>query len=185
MLGNLNGFNFTENKQAYEQLGELDRWILMRLEEVASRVKQAYDDYEFHVVFHTIHNFCTVDLSNIYFDVSKDALYCLQENDPGRRAIQTVLYIIIRELLVLLTPILAFTSEEIWSYLRKPDEPISVQLLEWPQSHPEWLDNQLKEKLEQQLAVREVVTKALEEARAGKLIGHTLGAAITIFAEDK
>lgn len=112
MLGNLNGFNFTENKQAYEQLGELDRWILMRLEEVASRVKQAYDDYEFHVVFHTIHNFCTVDLSNIYFDVSKDALYCLQENDPGRRAIQTVLYIIIRELLVLLTPILAFTSEE-------------------------------------------------------------------------
>ena len=104
----------------------------MKSEKLLRRVTQAYREYEFHTVFHSIHNFCTVDISNIYFDVQKDNLYCSHPDEQQRRAAQTVMYKVINDLVVMLTPILAFTTEEIWSFLRREGQPESVQLLSWP-----------------------------------------------------
>jgi isoleucyl-tRNA synthetase len=119
ILGNIYDYDPQKDSVAYEQLGELDKWALLKLEQVVQRVTKAYDDYEFHIVFHTVHKFCTVDLSSIYFDIIKDRLYCNDKNDPARRASQTVLYRLINDLVVILAPVLAFTCEDIWSYIRK------------------------------------------------------------------
>lgn len=118
ILGNLYDFDPARDAVPYDQLSELDRWALLKLDKVVRRVSEAFDDYEFHVVFHTVHNFCTVDLSNIYFDILKDKLYCNRADDPARRSAQTVLHQLINTLVAILAPILAFTSEEIWGYLK-------------------------------------------------------------------
>ncbi|MEN6460914.1 MAG: isoleucine--tRNA ligase, partial [Syntrophomonas sp.] len=182
ILGNIFDFDPDKDQVPYEQLTELDQWALMKLNKLVQRVTKAYDDCEFHVVFHSIHNFCTVDLSSIYFDILKDKLYCSEADDPERKAAQTVLYKLINDLVVILTPVLAFTSEEIWGYLRRPGQPESVQLLEWPQTNEAYNNDELESRVDKILSIREVVTKTLEEARAQKVIGHSLGAQITIYA---
>lgn len=184
ILGNISDFDVEKDMVPYEELTELDKWALIKLDKLIARVTKAYDNYEFHIVFHSVHNFCTTDLSNIYFDILKDKLYCSDPNNKERRAAQTVLYKLINALVVLLTPVLAFTTEEIWRYLRKDDEPISVQLLEWPQVAG-YKDDEIENRIDKVLEVREVVTKALEEARTKKIIGHSLGAWVTIYAENE
>jgi len=183
ILGNLYDFEPGRDAVPFEQLTELDRWALMKLDRLVRRVSEAFNDYEFHVVFHAVHNFCTIDLSNIYFDILKDKLYCNRADDPARRSAQTVLHQLINTLVAILSPILAFTSEEIWGYLKKDDLPSSVQLLEWPQSNDQYIDEALESRIDKILTLREVVTKALEEARVQKVIGHSLGARITIYAD--
>ncbi len=185
ILGNLYDFEPERDTIPYENLTELDKWALMRMDKLIRRVSKAYDDYEFHVVFHAVHNFCTVDLSNIYFDILKDKLYCNQTNDGERKAAQTVLYKLINALVTILSPILAFTSEEIWGYIKQEGQPISVQLLEWPDSNDLYIDDELEARMDKILALREVVTKALEEARVKKVIGHSLGARVCIYADDE
>jgi isoleucyl-tRNA synthetase len=183
ILGNIYDFDPAKDTVAYEQLGDLDRWALLRLDKLIRRVTKAFAEYEFHVVFHAVHNFCTIDLSNIYFDVLKDRLYCNAAADHERKGAQTVLYILINNLVSILAPILAFTSEEIWGYIKKPAQPESVQLLDWPASDDRYLDDALEQRMEKVLALREVVSKALEEARSKKVIGHSLGAKVQIFAD--
>ncbi len=181
ILSNLYDFDPAADQVAYENLTDLDRWALLKMDKLVRRVTNAYDEYEFHVVFHAIHNFCTIELSNIYFDILKDKLYCSNPQDPQRKAAQTVLYRLINNLVVMFTPVLAFTTEEIWSYLRREGQPESVQLLEWPLPDDKYQDDALEKRMDMVLSAREVVTKALEEARAQKVIGHSLGAAITIY----
>ncbi|HEX3011460.1 MAG TPA: isoleucine--tRNA ligase [Syntrophomonadaceae bacterium] len=185
ILGNLFDFDPAKDKVPYEDLTELDKWALSKLNKLIKRVSQAYDDYEFHVVFHSVHNFCTVDLSSIYFDILKDKLYCSKPEAQERKAAQTVLYELINALVVMLTPILSFTTEEIWNYLKRPGEPESVQLLPWPKANEEHINEKLEEKVDRILKIREVVTKALEEARAKKVIGHSLGASIIVYADKE
>lgn len=185
ILGNLYDFDYEKHQVPYESLSELDRWALMKSEKLLRRVTQAYREYEFHTVFHSIHNFCTVDISNIYFDVLKDNLYCSHPDEQQRRAAQTVMYKVINDLVVMLTPILAFTTEEIWSFLRREGQPESVQLLSWPVENDVYLDEALERRMDQVLQVREVVTKALEEARSRKVIGHSLAAMVTVYADDE
>jgi isoleucyl-tRNA synthetase len=184
ILGNLFDFDPAKDKVPYEDLTELDKWALAKLDKLVRKVSRAYDEYEFHVVFHSVHNFCTIDLSSIYFDVLKDKLYCSHPDDAERKAAQSVLYELINGIVVMLTPILAFTSEEIWSQLKKKDDPISVQLLEWPEAKDKYANQEVENKIDQVLVVREVVTKALEEARVKKVIGHSLGAWISIYADQ-
>lgn len=184
ILGNIYDYDPLKHQVAYEKLSDLDKWVLIKLDRLTERVTRAYENYEFHIVFHSIHNFCTVDLSNIYFDICKDILYCSHPDDQERRAVQTVLYELINTLVVLLTPILAFTTEEIWSYLRKDDQPISVQLLDWPKVKG-YTDDKIEDRMEKILKVREVVTKAMEEARSRKVIGHSLAAWVTIYANEE
>ena len=185
ILGNLYDFDPGKDTVPYEQLTELDKWALLKLDKVVQRVSKAYADYEFHVVFHTVHKFCTVDLSSIYFDIIKDKLYCNTSNDPERKAAQTVLYQLINDLVVILAPVLAFTSEEIWSYIRKENDPVSVQLLNWPQIKTVHVNEELETKMDKILQVREVASKAMEEARTKKVIGHSLGAWVTIYASEE
>jgi isoleucyl-tRNA synthetase len=184
ILGNLGDFDPARDQVPYAQFTELDRWALLKLNKLIARVTKAYEDYEFHMVFHAVHNFCTVEMSNIYFDIAKDSLYCLLANDPRRRGIQTVLQRIINALVVMMTPILAFTSEELWTFLRRDGEAESVQLLSWPCSDETTFDDALEARFTRLFKIRDVVTKTLEESRSRKVIGHTLGAVVRLYTDE-
>jgi isoleucyl-tRNA synthetase len=184
ILSNLSDFE-EKDQVLYQEMNDLEKWILIRMEKLLQRAKRAYENYEFHVVFHAVHNFCVFDLSNIYFDIRKDTLYCSLPFSQERRAAQTVLSELIRSLSIMLSPVLTYTMEEVWNHLRKKDEPVSVQLLDWPGVNEERLDDELERRINDVLRVREVVTKVLEEARAKKIIGHSLGAHVDIYADDE
>jgi isoleucyl-tRNA synthetase len=184
ILGNLADFDPMTDKVAYQDLFEIDRWALLRLEQVRSKVTQAYEDYEFHTLYHTVHNFCAVDLSSIYLDILKDRLYTAPAASVARRSAQTTMYEIMMSMLTMLTPVLSFTCEEIWRFVPKTAAmPVSVQLTEWPAEHSEYLDSKLEEKWTKILSLRGEITKALEDARRAKTIGHSLDADITVYAE--
>ena len=117
ILGNLNGFNPDENMVSLEELMPIDKWALAKLNILIDKVKEAYDKYEFHIVYHAIHNFCVVDMSNFYLDVLKDRLYTEKADSKARRAAQTSIYIILNAMTRMIAPILAYTSDEIWKYM--------------------------------------------------------------------
>ena len=184
MLSNLYDFDVDKDSVPFDQMGELDRWALLRLEEVKQKAKDAYDSYEYHLLYHAVHNFCAVDLSAVYLDILKDRLYASKPEDPARRAAQTVMYRILEELVVIMAPILSFTTEETWRYMNKAaGRPESVQLMSWPEAHPEVLDTALGEKWEKIFELRDAVNKVLEVARRDKVIGHSLDAKVTLYAK--
>ncbi|WP_027717361.1 isoleucine--tRNA ligase [Desulfovirgula thermocuniculi] len=186
LLGNLYDFDPASDQVPYEKLPEIDRWALLRLHRVIERVLAAYRNYEFHVVYHTIHHFCTVDMSALYLDMIKDRLYTSPAASPERRAAQTVLYQVLHALVRLLAPVLAFTTEEIWRYTPKEkDAPVSVQLTEMPQVNEAYLDPDLEARWKRLLAVRGVVNRALEAARKADLIGNSLEAAVVLHARGE
>lgn len=183
LLSNLNDFDPAKDALPYEKLREVDRWQLHRLQKLIGQVRAAYDAYEFHGVYHAIHHFCVVEMSNLYLDITKDTLYSELPDDPQRRSVQTVMYQILDALVRLITPILAFTSEEIFRYMPKLGEaPESVQLLAMPEVNPAYLDDKLDEKWQKLAAVKEQVAGELELARKAKTIGHSLDAAVTLTA---
>jgi isoleucyl-tRNA synthetase len=179
LLGNLSDFEPSRDRQSYARLDEVDRWVLDRLARLIGRVTRAYEDYQFHTVFHTVHNFCAVDLSAQYLDVIKDRLYTSAADDPRRRAAQTVCYDIFMALARLMAPILTFTTEEAWRYA-PGTRAESVHLERFPEAPREWLDDALKAQWDRLLEVRREVAKALETARAQKLIGSGLEARVRI-----
>src|SRR3989441_4299174 len=143
LLGNLGDFEPARDRQSYARLDEIDRWILDRLARLIGRVRRAYEEYEFHTVFHSVHNFCAVDLSALYLDVIKDRLYTSAADDPRRRAAQTACHDIFAALARLLAPIFTFTSEEAWRYLPGVRTE-SVHLERFPEAPREWLDDGLQ-----------------------------------------
>jgi isoleucyl-tRNA synthetase len=184
ILGNISDFDPDKDKVGYEQLLEIDRWALLRLEQVRQKVTKAYDEYEFHLLYHTVHNFCTVDLSSIYLDILKDRLYTSLPGSVERRAAQTVMYEILVSLVSMLSPVLSFTAEEVWQHMPKAKGmPESVQLALWPEEKPQYLDAALEAKWDKLLALRGEITKALENARRAKTIGHSLDAAVELYAD--
>ena len=184
LLGNLDNFNPNTDKVAYKELTELDRWALHRLEEVRQKVTNAYENYEFHILYHTIHNFCTVDLSSFYLDVLKDTMYAEKENNVARRSAQTAIYEILTTLVKMVSPVLSFTAEEVWQYMPKEEGmEESVMLADWPQGHADHVDAELSARWATMLDLRSEMTKALEGARRDKAIGHSLDASITVYAD--
>ena len=179
LLGNLGDFDPARDRQSYARLDEVDRWVLDRLARLIARVRRAYDEYEFHTVFHAVHNFCAVDLSALYLDIIKDRLYTSLPDDPRRRAAQTVCFDVFGALARLMAPILTFTSEEAWRHLPGVHSE-SVHLERFPDAARDWLDDTLKRDWDRLLEVRREVAKALETARAEKLIGSGLEAAVRI-----
>jgi isoleucyl-tRNA synthetase len=153
--------------------------VLDRLARLIDRVRRAYEEYQFHTVFHAVHNFCAVDLSALYLDVIKDRLYTSAAGDPRRRAAQTACYDIFAALTRLMAPILTFTSEEAWRYLGGSHSE-SVHLERFPEVPLPWLDDALKGEWDRLLEVRREVARALEVARARKLIGSGLEASVRI-----
>jgi isoleucyl-tRNA synthetase len=179
LLGNLGDFDPARHRQPYARLDEVDRFVLDRLARLVDRVGRAYEEYQFHTVFHATHNFCAVDLSAQYLDIIKDRLYTSAADDPRRRAAQTACYDILGALLRLLAPILSFTCEEAWRHL-PGSHAESVHLERFPEVPLGWLDDTLEREWSRLLEVRREIAKALETARARGLIGSGLEAAVTV-----
>jgi isoleucyl-tRNA synthetase len=184
ILGNLNDFDPNVDKVDYAHLTELDRWALHRLQKLIQRVTNAYRTYDYHILYHGVHNFCTIDMSSLYLDILKDRLYAEKADDVRRRASQTVMYEIVNALVRLLAPVLTFTSEEIWSYMPKEaGMPDRVQLCDWPAVNEQWIDEEMAASWDKFLEAREVVSKALELARKDKVIGQSLEAQVTLYLD--
>lgn len=183
LVNNLADFDPSADRVPYDQMYELDRWILAELQQVLTRVVKAYEDYEFHIVYQTLYRFCTVELSAIYFDILKDRLYTFAPTSLGRRSAQTALFDILSVLVRLMAPILAFTADEIWEKMNAPDESCpSVHLLEFPKPEPKLHDPDLLQRWRRLLDVRSRVLKALELKREEKLIGSGLEAKVILRA---
>lgn len=183
LLGNLYDFTPGQDDIDYEHLNELDKWALLKLQRLIQKVTEAFDKYEFHRVYHDVHNFCVTDMSAFYLNIIKDRVYLSAATSDERRAAQTVMHAVLETLVILLTPILAFTTEEIWSYMSKGNHlPDSVQLADWPQVNESLLDPRLESKWERIIRVREQVVNALEVARNEKVIRDSLEAKVDLYA---
>jgi isoleucyl-tRNA synthetase len=186
ILGNLYDFKPDTDKTPYEEMAEMDRWILHRLQEVVRRVREAYEQYQFHVVYYTLYNFCTVDLSSLYLDVLKDRLYTSKASSVARRSAQTAMTAVLETMVQLLAPILTFTAEEIWQALPAyPGKAESVHFTCFPEVNEAFLQADLAEKWKTLIAVKGEVGKAIEAARQNKILGHSLDAAVVISAPEK
>lgn len=181
LLGNLHGFDPADAVK-YEELNELDKYILHRLQEVLTEVQEDFDHYEFFKYYQVLNNFCNVDLSSFYFDIVKDTLYTSARKSQKRRAVQTVLYEVLRSLVKLLAPVTPHLAEDIWQHtpenLRGKEE--SVLLLSSPEPNKAYLRPELSEFWKSLISVRYVVNKALELARADRKIGSSLEAQVML-----
>jgi isoleucyl-tRNA synthetase len=181
-LSNLADFVPERDAVSDAELLPLDAWAQGRLNELVERVGRAYQAYEFHLVYHTVVEFCGNDMSALYFDISKDRLYTWKADGLPRRSGQTVLHRVARDLLRLLAPVMSFTAEEAWGYLPGV-EPPSVFLAGLPKvSHP--VPSELSERFERLFTVRSAVQKQLEVARRDKRIGASLEAKVVLHATD-
>lgn len=187
LLGNLYDFNPEKDSVPIGQMTDLDRFALDRFNRIVERVCKAYRQFDFHIVFHTLHNYCVVDLSSLYLDILKDRLYVEAAQGALRRSAQTVLHTILTGLVRLMAPILTFTAEEIWtSYPGIDNDTPSVHLAGFPQPLQEARISEIQlAEWELRLALRQEVSKALEQARALKIIGSSLEAKVTIEAPNK
>ncbi|MFQ5464994.1 MAG: class I tRNA ligase family protein, partial [Thermodesulfobacteriota bacterium] len=139
-----------------------------------------YEAFEFHTIYHSVHNFCTVDLSSFYLDVVKDRLYTRGAGSRARRAAQTTIYHVLDHLVRLTAPVLVFTSDEAWGFMPGGREE-SVHLAAFPEPREEWLDEGLDAKWARLAVIKSEISKALEGARTRKIIGHPLDARVTVY----
>ena len=181
-LGNLDGFNANDLVKPQEML-ELDRWAVTRLNALIQRCEAAYQNYEFHVVSHAVNDFCVVELSSFYLDIIKDRLYCEETNGLPRRSAQTALWLILDTMTRIFAPILAFTCDEIWQAMphRDGDDPRNVLLNEMNRPFTEYaLDEDVMAAWDKLVKVRDTVNGALETARNEKKIGKSLEAKVEL-----
>jgi len=186
LLGNLNDFDPEKDAVGLDVLPEIDRYALIRLGELIRKVTGWYEDFEFHRIYHALHNFCVVDLSSLYLDVLKDRLYANSSDDADRRASQTVMWTIAHSLVRLVAPILSFTAEEVWDHLPKKSGDVeSVHMALLPEADPAWENADLSTRWTRLLEVRSTVTRALETGRAEKLFGNSVDAKVDLYAKGK
>lgn len=193
LLGNLYDF---DNKDYSDKLQDIDRWAMNRLQALIRKTARAYENYDFHEVFHSIHNFCVVDMSSFYFDVLKDRLYTARADSNERRASQWVLSEILSTLTRLMAPVLSFTAEEVWGYILnsrskiqnskfKSENQESVFFSAFPEVREEFIDSEFEEKWRDLLELRDEINKALEIKRAEKFIGNSLEAKVRLYLPEK
>ena len=180
LLGNLRAYD-PARRVAVEDMPELERWVLHRLQELNTLVLECATEYDFHRIFRELHDFCAVDLSAFYFDIRKDTLYCDSPDDPTRLASLTVLDEVFNCLTVWFAPILCFTAEEAWLERTGDGPDNSVHLRQFPDVPADWRDDALAEKWALLRQVRRVVTGAIEIERAEKRIGSSLQAVPTVY----
>ncbi|MBF0449235.1 MAG: isoleucine--tRNA ligase [Candidatus Magnetomorum sp.] len=186
ILGNIHDFDPEKDRVSISDMTDLDRYICHRLQHLIQRCSRAYDQYEFHTIYHSLNNFCTLDLSALYLDILKDCLYVNPPKSVLRRSAQTVMFDVLDAMVRLMAPILAFTSEEIMTYMPKRSDGInSVHALPFPKMDTDKTDDALAERWETIISIRSEVSKALELARNQKQIGHSLDAHLTISAQDE
>lgn len=182
MLGNLDGFDPEVHAVTQDKMPELDRWMLSRFHKYLARLDRAYDEYDFHHVFHQTIELVTVELSSFYADIIKDRVYCDAPDGPSRRSAQTVLYIMVRDMARVLAPVLSFTCEEVWQYLPGNNKPESVFLAGFPTPDETLINETLMERWNVLREIRRNVTKVLEDLRKSGEIGNALQADVTLNA---
>ena len=183
MLGNLYDFKPETDAVPAGRMLEIDRFTLHKLQLLVEKARRAYDLYEYHTIYHALHNFCAIDLSALYLDILKDRLYTSPAGSLERRSAQTVLTALLDALARIMAPILPITAEEVWRHMpAAPGKAASIHMALLPSPDAALMDAGLAERWERLLQVRGEVTKALEEARVKKLIGHALDAAVTLSA---
>jgi isoleucyl-tRNA synthetase len=185
ILGNLYDFKPEQHAVDVGTMPEIDRFLLHRLGRLISKSTNAYMAYEFHTVYHALHNFCTLDLSAFYLDILKDRLYTSAAASTRRRSAQTVIWNVVDAIARIMAPILPFTAEEIWTHMpAASDRESSIHLAVFPSLDAIYENDVLAEKWRRILDVRQEATKALETARAAKIIGHSLNAAVTLCCNE-
>ncbi len=188
LLGNLADFDHADYS---DRLQEVDRWAMSRLQGLTRRVTRAYEHFDFHEVFHAIHNFCVVDMSAIYLDILKDRLYTARTDAAERRASQWALAEILSVLTRLMAPVLSFTAEEVWGHVITKGVgtvgagDASVFLASFPEVQERFIDVELEQRWKDLLLLRDEVNKALEIKRAEKFIGNSLEARLMIYLPDE
>jgi len=189
LLGNLYDFDPARDALPLPDLEEIDRWVLFQLDQVTTRVRSAYERYEFHLASQAIHRFSTVTLSALYLDILKDRLYTSPPDARVRRSAQTAMRIVLDAMTRLMAPILSFTAEEVWQAMHRRDAGAaldeSVHTLEFPAPASRPADAGLEARWQQLLEVREQVLKSLETARAEGLIGNALEARVILEASGE
>lgn len=184
ILGNLNGFNPDSDMVELSELMPIDKWAISKLNILIDKVKEAYDKYEFHIVYHAIHNFCVVDMSNFYLDVLKDRLYTEKADSLTRRAAQTSIYLILDAMTRMIAPILAYTSDEIWKYMphSSSENPSHVIFNEMPEKLDVSTDDGFMAFWDKIHQLRDDVKKSLETIIKDKTIKSSLEAKVTLKA---
>jgi isoleucyl-tRNA synthetase len=185
LLGNIYDFDGGDYSN---NLLEIDRWAMSRLQTFTRKVTSAYENFDFHEVFHSIYSFCVVDMSSFYLDVLKDRLYTYKSDSGERRACQWVLYHILAAMTRLMAPVLSFTAEEVWQSLKqeargkgqKKEEEVSVFLAAFPEVNEGFYDEELEKKWAALFLLRSEVNKALEIKRAEKFLGNSLEAKVIL-----
>ncbi len=187
ILGCIGDFNPDVNAVSDDKLKDIDIWALNALNNLIEKVTKGYEKYEYYNVYHAIHHFCVVDMSNFYLDVIKDRLYSEKADSETRRAAQTVIYKVLETLTLLVAPILAFTSEEIWGYMPHSASQDARHALynEFPKTFKVNVDDEFIARWDRIHSIRDDVKKALENARNEKVIGSSLDAKVTLFAEGE
>ena len=186
IIGNTSDYNPDEPVK-YEDLQEIDKWALTRLNKLVKDCIKDYDEYNFSGCYHDINQFCVVDMSSFYLDIIKDRLYTSKKDSVERRAAQTTMYIILDSLVKILAPMISFTAEEIWKAMKHTKEETveSVMLTNYPEPNDMYDNKELTEKWNKIIKLKDIVAKELENARAEKKIGNSLNAKITIYAEGE
>ena len=182
LLGNLHGFNPETDLMAYEDLNEVDQFMMVRLNELTAELKAAYEEYRFDDVFKTVNNYISNDLSSFYLDFTKDILYIDAEDSKARRSIQTVLYHHVSDMVSLLAPVIPHTADEVYSYIPGSTE-VSAYLTDMPTVKEYANAAEVTVKWNQLLSLRHDVLKALEEARNEKVIGKSLTASLYLYPD--
>ncbi|WP_428908722.1 isoleucine--tRNA ligase [Niallia sp. Krafla_26] len=183
LLGNISDFNPEKDAVRYEDLREVDQFMLVKLNKLIAQVKDHYENYEYASIYHEVNNFCTLDLSSFYLDFAKDILYIEAIDQKDRRCIQTVLYESLLALTKLVSPILSHTADEVWDFIPGVQEE-SVQLTDMPEVKDLPNSQELLEKWSKFMELRDDVLKALEEARNEKVIGKSLTAKVSLYVKD-
>lgn len=184
LLGNLHDFDPAKDAVPYEELPELDRYMLHRMGEVFAEVKDAFDSFQFSRFFQTVQNFCTVDLSNFYLDIAKDRLYISATDAHRRRSCQTVIAIAVENLAKAIAPVLCHMAEDIWQYIPYPTPYKSVFESGWVELDASWHNPELATRWQYLRQVRGEVNKVLEQARIQKTIGSSLEAKVLLYVSD-
>ena len=186
ILGNTCDYD-PENPVTYEDLQEIDKWALTRLNKLIKDCTKNYENYDFHMVYRDINQFCVVDMSTFYLDIIKDRLYTSLKDSTERRAAQTTMYIILNALVKMLAPMTVYTAEEIWKYMphTKAEQVESVMLAYWPEVNEKYTNKELTEKWNKIIELKDVVAKELELERANKTIGNSLDAKVTLYADGE
>jgi isoleucyl-tRNA synthetase len=166
----------------YSELEEIDKWALGRLNALVGRIIESYEKFQYHFVYHDLHNFCTTDMSKLYIDITKDRLYVEKKDSKTRRSVQTVMYKVLHALTRLIAPILTFTSDEIWQCmpLLDGDDRTNVNFNDMPKYDKSLENKAIEEKWDKLFFIRDEIMKALEVARNEKLIGKSLDAKVII-----